>query len=235
MSVTGPAGFVAAGGAAGIKAGGAPDVAVVATADGRPVPAAGVFTSNLAPAGPVIVSRQHLSATGGMAAAIVLTSGNANAATGEAGTAAAARLCELVGEGVGAEGHHVLIGQTGLIGVPFPIDVASAGLGVIVARRGSEPDDGAAAARAIMTTDTVPKEALVSADSFSVGAMAKGAAMLAPNLATMLAVLTTDARATPAELAEALRVAVGPSFNSLSVDGCTSTNDTVLALASGLA
>jgi glutamate N-acetyltransferase/amino-acid N-acetyltransferase len=235
VSVTGPAGFVAAGGAAGIKAGGAPDVAVIATADGRPVPAAGVFTSNLAPAGPVIVSRDHLSATDGMAAAVVLTSGNANAANGAAGTAAAARLCELVGEGIGAATQHVLVCQTGLIGVPFPIETASAGLGAIVAKRGPEPDDGAAAARAIMTTDTVPKVALVSADSFSVGAMAKGAAMLAPNLATMLAVLTTDAWATPAELAEALQVAVGPSFNSLSVDGCTSTNDTVLVLASGLA
>ena len=235
MSITAPAGFVAASGAAGIKASGAPDVAVVATLDGRGVPAAGVFTANLAPAGPVQISREHLAASGGFAAAVVLTSGNANAANGGPGRAAAARLCELVGEEIGAEADRVLVCQTGLIGIPFPLEVVSSAIGPIVANRGSDRAQASAAARAILTTDTVTKEALVEGDGFSVGAMAKGAAMLAPNMATMLAVLTTDARVDPTELAQALRSAVGPSFNSLSVDGCTSTNDTVLVLASGLA
>jgi len=235
VSVTGPAGFVAASGAAGIKAGGAADVAVVATADGRPVPAAGVFTANLAPAGPVIVSRRHLAASGGRAAAVVLTSGNANAATGGPGTLAAARLCEVVGEGIGADGAHVLVCQTGLIGIPFPIEVAGSAVGPIVANRGSDRADASGAAHAILTTDTVAKEVLIERDGFSVGAMAKGAAMLAPHLATMLAVLTTDARVDPPALQAALTAAVGPSFNSLTVDGCTSTNDTVIVLASGLA
>jgi len=235
VSITGPAGFVAASGAAGIKSAGTPDVAVVSTADGRPVPAAGVFTANLAPAAPVIVSRRHLVESGGRAAAVVLTSGNANAATGEPGTQAAARLCELVGEEIGSDGAHVLVCQTGLIGIPFPIEVASTAIGTIVATRGSGRADASGAAAAILTTDTVAKEVLVERDGFSVGAMAKGAAMLAPHMATMLAVLTTDARVDPPELQAALAAAVGPSFNSLSVDGCTSTNDTVIVLASGLA
>jgi glutamate N-acetyltransferase / amino-acid N-acetyltransferase len=235
VSVTGPAGFVAAGGAARIKASGAADVAVVATADGRPVPAAGVFTSNLAPAAPVIVSREHLRASGGMAAGVILTSGNANAASGAPGNLAAARLCELVGEGIGAHAEHVLICQTGLIGVPFPIDLASGGVGPIVANRGPDRSDASGAAHAILTTDTVAKEVLIAREGFSVGAMAKGAAMLAPHMATMLALITTDARVDPGSLYRALLEAVGPSFNSLTVDGCTSTNDTVLVLASGLA
>jgi glutamate N-acetyltransferase / amino-acid N-acetyltransferase len=235
VSITAPAGFVAASGSAGIKASGAPDVAVVATADGRAVPAAGVFTSNLAPAAPVQISREHLAASGGMAAAVILTSGNANAANGGPGRAAASRLCDLVGEEIGAAADRVLVCQTGLIGIPFPLEVVDPAIGPIVANRGPDRSAALAAARAILTTDTVTKEALVEADGFSVGAMAKGAAMLAPNMATMLALVTTDARVEPSELHAALRAAVGPSFNSLTVDGCTSTNDTVLVLASGLA
>ncbi len=235
MSVTGPAGFVAAGGAIGIKAGGVADLAVVATADGRPAPAAGVFTANLAPAAPVQVSREHLVATGGMAAAVVITSGNANAANGPAGRAAAAGLCRAVAEGIGAEAPEVLVGQTGLIGVPFPYDDVIGAVGPVVAGRGADEERASMAARAILTTDTVTKEARVEGPGFSLGAMAKGAAMLAPNLATMLAVITTDAGLGPAELRQALVAAVGPSFNSLTVDGCTSTNDTVFLLASGAA
>ena len=235
MSVTAPAGFVAAGGATGIKAGGAPDLALVATEDGAAVPAAGVFTANLATAAPVRVSRAHLTARGGHAAGVVLTSGNANAATGDGGLEAAERLCRLVGEGIGAGGDEVLVCQTGLIGVPFPIDVVAPAVPGIVGARAAGPEAATAAARAIMTTDTVAKEVTVVGDGFSVGGMAKGAAMLAPNMATMLAVLTTDAAAPPSTLLDLLRAAVGPSFNSLSVDGCTSTNDTVLLLASGRA
>ncbi len=235
MSVTAPRGFVAAGGAAGIKAAGAPDVALVATEHGDAVPAAGVFTTNLAPAAPVQVSRAHLAARGGRAAGVLLTSGNANAATGAAGRHAAEQLCALVGEGLGSAGDEVLVCQTGLIGVPFPIDVVAPKLPAIVGSRSGSPEAAAAAARAIMTTDTVAQEVTVHGEGFSVGGMAKGAAMLAPNMATMLAVLTTDAAAPPATLLELLAAAVGPSFNALSVDGCTSTNDTVLVLASGLA
>jgi glutamate N-acetyltransferase / amino-acid N-acetyltransferase len=239
VSVTAPQGFVAAGGSVGIKAADAPDLAVVATDDGRAVPAAGVFTANLATAAPVQVSRAHLAATGGQAAAVVLTSGNANAATGQPGIDAARRLCELVADGVGSAAEEVLVCQTGLIGVPFPLATVDSLVGPVVAGRTEGDDAGRAAAEAIMTTDTVRKEAIArgpaGGGSFAVGGMAKGAAMLAPNMATMLAVLTTDAAAEPAVLQEILRAAVVPTFNSMSVDGCASTNDTVLLLSSGRA
>ena len=233
MSVTAPDGFVAAGGSAGIKAGGIPDVAVVATDDGRPVAAAGVFTTNLAAAAPVLVSRDHLIATGGRSAGVILTSGNANAATGQPGRAAAERLCGAVAQGIGARPEEILVCQTGLIGVPFPLQAVEPHLGRIVASRRSGDEAGAAAARAIMTTDTVPKVASARGGGITVGAMAKGAAMLAPHMATMLALCTTDAAVEPATLREALRSAVDVSFNAMTVDGCTSTNDTVVVLASG--
>jgi glutamate N-acetyltransferase / amino-acid N-acetyltransferase len=233
VSVTAPEGFVAAGGSAGIKAAGVPDVAVVATDDGHSVAAAGVFTANLAAAAPVQISRTHLEATAGRAAGVVLTSGNANAATGEPGRVAASRLCDAVAEGIGARPEEILICQTGLIGIPFPLAAVEPHLAGIVAARRGDPEAGAAAARAIMTTDTRPKVALERGRGFTVGAMAKGAAMLAPNMATMLALCTTDAAVDPETLQTALRAAVDGSFNAMTVDGCTSTNDTVLVLASG--
>ncbi|HVX21751.1 MAG TPA: bifunctional glutamate N-acetyltransferase/amino-acid acetyltransferase ArgJ [Acidimicrobiales bacterium] len=240
MSVTAAEGFVAAGGSVGIKAGGAADLAVVATEDGQPVPAAGVFTANLATAAPVQVSRAHLAATGGSAAGVVLTSGNANAATGRPGLDAAERLCQLVAGGLGTAAEQVLVCQTGLIGVPFPLAQVESGVAAVVAGRAGTEAAGVAAAEAIMTTDTVRKEAVATGPTtdggrFTVGGMAKGAAMLAPDMATMLAVVTTDAAADADTLQQVLRAAVGPSFNTLSVDGCTSTNDTVLLLASGRA
>ncbi|MGP0029008.1 MAG: bifunctional glutamate N-acetyltransferase/amino-acid acetyltransferase ArgJ [Acidimicrobiales bacterium] len=235
MSVTAAGGFVAAGGSGGIKAGGVPDVAVVATADGRAVPAAGVFTSNLAAAAAVRISRAHLAATGGQAAGVILTSGNANAATGTPGLQAATRLCTAVASAIGADTEGVLVCQTGLIGIPFPMESVDPQLAGIVQRRAAGPEAGAAAARAIMTTDTEPKEAVVRAEGFTVGAMAKGAAMLAPDMATMLALCTTDAVVDPATLRAALGRAVDASFNAMTVDGATSTNDTVLVLASGRA
>lgn len=233
MSVTTPKGFVAAGVACGIKQSGAPDLALVATADGKVVPAAGVFTSNLATAAPVLTSKAHLLASGGHAAAVILNSGNANAATGESGRANSERTCALVAAEVGCVPHEVLVCSTGLIGIPLPMDALTSGIAPVAAAL--RPDGGAAAARAIMTTDTVAKEVAIEGGGFLVGGMAKGAAMLAPNMATMLAVLTTDAEATPDILLEALQAGVARSFNALSVDGCTSTNDTVLLLASGLA
>ena len=231
--MTGPAGFVAGGVACGVKASGDPDLALVATASGRPVPAAGVFTANKATAAPVLVSQAHLDRSGGRAAAVVLNSGNANAATGAAGRADAERMCSLTATGLTCATDEVLVCSTGLIGIPLPMDRLEEGIPAAATRL--SPDGGAAAAEAIRTTDTVRKEVLVERDGFSVGGMAKGAAMLAPNMATMLAVLTTDAEATAAELHEVLTAAVATSFNALSTDGCTSTNDTVLLLASGSA
>jgi glutamate N-acetyltransferase / amino-acid N-acetyltransferase len=233
VSVTAPLGFTASGVACGIKASGATDLALVVTEDGVAVPAAAVFTSNKATAAPVEVSREHLAVTGGRAAAVVLSSGNANAATGAKGRADARSMCGLVASEIGAANEEVLVCQTGLIGVPFPIDCVASGVPDLVAARTSGADGGAAAARAIMTTDTFAKEVVVEGDGFRVGAMAKGAAMLAPNMATMLAVLTTDAVAEPTVLLESLRAGVAESFNKMTVDGCMSTNDTVLVLASG--
>jgi glutamate N-acetyltransferase / amino-acid N-acetyltransferase len=232
VSVNAPEGFVASGVACGIKASGAPDLALVASAAG-PVVAAGVFTANRAAAAPVQVSRAHLAATSGRAAAVVLSSGNANAATGAFGVAAAQRMCALVGEGLGVTASDVLVCQTGLIGIPFPMAPVETGIPVLVEARLAGRDAAHRAATAIMTTDTVCKEVTVPGSDFTVGGMAKGAAMLAPNMATMLAVLTTDARCEPDVLAVALRSAVEGTFNRMSVDGCTSTNDTVLVLASG--
>jgi glutamate N-acetyltransferase/amino-acid N-acetyltransferase len=233
VSVAAPRGFVASGTACGIKASGALDLALVATEDGAAVPAAGVFTSNRAAAAPVLVSRAHLAATGGRAAAVVLSSGNANAATGEPGRAGAERMCSLVAGGLGAEAEQVLVCSTGLIGIPLPMGPVEEGIPRLVAARAGGREAAVAAASAIMTTDTVRKEAVVVGDGFTVGAMAKGAAMLAPDMATMLAVLTTDAACDTAALQAALGLAVTGSFNTLTVDGCTSTNDTVLVLAGG--
>ncbi len=244
MSVTAPQGFVAAGVASGIKPSGDPDLSLVATADGRPVPAAAVFTANLMTAAPVQVSRAHLAATGGRAAAVVLNSGNANAATGAPGRADAEATCADVAAGLGCSTDEVLVCSTGLIGIPLPIDVLRSGIPAAVA--GLAPEGGADAAEAIRTTDTRRKEAVATvgepasgasstAGAATVGGMAKGAAMLAPSMATMLAVLTTDAEAPPEVLQRALAAGVAGSFNSLLTDGCTSTNDTVILLASGVA
>ncbi|MGI8985037.1 MAG: bifunctional ornithine acetyltransferase/N-acetylglutamate synthase, partial [Acidimicrobiales bacterium] len=224
-------GFVASGIACGIKESGAPDLALVSTADGRPVPAAGVFTSNLAAAAPVQVSRAHLAATGGYASAVVINSGNANAATGATGRDQAEQTCALVAEGLGCRPEEVLVCSTGLIGIPLPFAALRSGVAPVVAARdaGGFP----AAALAMMTTDTGPKDVVHPGDGFVMRGIAKGAAMLAPDMATMLAVLATDAAATPAELQGFLRAAVARSFNELSVDGATSTNDTVLAFAAG--
>ena len=224
-------GFVASGLHCGIKDSGAPDLALVATADGRPVPAAAVFTTNLAPAAPVQVSRAHLEASGGRAAAVIVNSGNANAATGATGRAHAERTCDLVAAGLGCRPEEVLVCSTGLIGIPLPIEAVEAGVAPLLAARAAAGFP--AAAVAMMTTDLTPKDVSHRGDGFVVGGIAKGAAMLAPDMATMLAILTTDAEAGPDELRAALGAAVADSFNALSVDGATSTNDTVIALAAG--
>jgi glutamate N-acetyltransferase / amino-acid N-acetyltransferase len=235
MSVTAAKGFVANGIASGIKESGGLDLALVATADGAAVPAAAVFTQNLVVAAPVIVSRRHLATTGGRAAGVILNSGNANACTGEAGDAAAAAMAALAAKGIGCLPEEVLVCSTGLIGPALPLERISAAADDLAGGRGSGPADAIAAAEAIMTTDTRRKEAVVRRGGVTVGGMAKGAAMLAPNMATMLAVLTTDATAGSAALQRILTVAVRDSFNTVTVDGCTSTNDTVILLASGQA
>ncbi len=229
MSVTAAQGFVAGGAACGIKPDGVPDLALVATADGRPVPAAGVFTTNLASAAPVQVSRAHL--TNGQAAAIVLSSGNANAATGEQGRRDARRMAELTGEGLGCATDDVLVCSTGLIGYFMPMAALESGIPALC----TNLNGANAAADAILTTDTVRKvaSAPVGTGRAVVGGLAKGAAMLSPAMATMLAALTTDAAVDAQTLQAALGNAVAETFNQLLVDGSMSTNDTVLVLANG--
>ncbi len=231
MSVTAAAGFVGSGVACGIKESGDPDLALVATADGRAVAAAAVFTANKSTAAPVVVSRDHLLETGGRAAAVILNSGNANAATGAAGRRASERMCAAAAAQLGCRPEEVLVCSTGLIGIPLAVEKIEAAAADLAASRSVE--GGVAAARAILTTDTHAKEVVVRRGGFTVGGMAKGAAMLAPNMATMLAVLTTDVAIETEQLTSMLRAAVAASFNTLSVDGCTSTNDTVIVLANG--
>ena len=235
MSITTPAGFVASGLASGIKASGALDLALVATDDGVAVPAAATFTSNLAAAAPVQVSRDHLAASGGWASAIVVSSGNANAATGAQGRANAEAMCMLVSRELGVPVEQVLVCSTGLIGIPLPMDPITRGIPELVARRAATGEAAADAAAGILTTDSGRKEVLVENPPFTVAGVAKGAGMLAPNMATMLAFLTTDAAIEPGPLADLLRIAVRDSFNAMTVDGCTSTNDTVVLMASGRA
>jgi len=235
VSVTAPRGFAASGIACGIKDGGALDLALVAADPAGPVAAAATFTTNGAAAAPVRVSREHLHQSGGRAGAVVVNSGCANAATGAPGMAAARKSCGAVASALGLAAEQVLVCSTGLIGIELPLERLLGAVPGLAAARGQGDEAALLAARAIMTTDTHPKQALVRAGAFAVGGMAKGAGMLAPNMATMLAVLTTDAAVAPGDLAVALRRAVDRSFNSLTVDGCTSTNDTVAVLASGAA
>ncbi len=235
MSVTAALGFTANGIAAGIKPSGDPDLSLVATLDGSPVVAAAVVTQNKMTAAPVLTTVRHLRATGGRAAAVIVNSGCANAATGDRGLADAETMCSLVADQLGCDPDEVLVCSTGLIGYMLPMDAITKGVPALIEGRAEGPDAAIAAAEALRTTDTHRKEAVVRGDGFVVGGMAKGAAMLAPNMATMLAVLTTDAEVEPAQLTSILRASVADSFNAITVDGCTSTNDTVILLASGAA
>ncbi len=240
MSVTAPGGFEASAVAAGIKSDGALDMALVSAVGGKLVPAAATFTSNKAAAAPVLVSAAHLRVNSGMVGGVLLTSGNANAATSRDGMDYAERLASTTADRMGVVAgpgcrpeDHILLCQTGLIGVPFPVERACSAIDRLVGGLSSDEEHGAMAARAIMTTDTAPKEVVVETGQLTVGGMAKGAAMLAPDMATMLAVLTTDASAPPDALQAVLREAVSETFNAMTVDGCTSTNDTVVLMASG--
>jgi glutamate N-acetyltransferase/amino-acid N-acetyltransferase len=228
MTVTSPLGFRAAGVAAGIKESGNPDLAVVIN-DGPSAAAAGVFTANRVKAAPVLWSQQVLAA--GTVRAVVLNSGGANACTGPAGFQDTHQTAEHLASLLGAGAGEIAVCSTGLIGERLPLDRVLAG--VTAAAGQASVQGGLAAADAIRTTDTVAKVCCLQGNGYQIGAMAKGAAMLAPALATMLVVLTTDADVAPAGLDAALRAAVSTTFDRLDTDGCMSTNDTVLLLASG--
>ena len=223
-----PKGFRAAGVTAGLKASGRPDVALVVN-DGPDHHAAAVFTSNRVEAAPVTWSRQVVADR--RVDAVVLNSGGANACTGAQGFLDTHRTAEHVAEVVGVSAGDVVVCSTGLIGELLPMDRLLAG--VDAASAGLSPEGHEDAAVAIMTTDTVRKVAAHTGEGWSVSGMAKGAGMLAPALATMLVVLTTDAVVDPADLDAALRAATSLSFDRIDSDACMSTNDTVVVLASG--
>lgn len=228
MSVTAALGFRAAGVPAGLKSSGAPDVALVVN-DGPLQAASGVFTSNRVEAAPVTWTREVLRT--GTLAAVVLNSGGANACTGPAGFADTHHTAEQVATLVGCGAGSVAVCSTGLIGVRLPMDKLKSGVDAAFAALA--PNGGLAAAEAIRTTDSVAKTAQITGGGFSVGGMAKGAGMLAPSLATMLVVITTDAIADAQTLDAALCAATRLTFDRIDADGCQSTNDTVLLLASG--
>ena len=231
--ITAPAGFRAAGVACGIKASGATDLALIACEE--PGTAAGVFTTNLAQAAPVVTSRDHLKRSGGRAAAIVVNSGCANACTGADGVAHARAMVDLTASGVGCQSLNVLVASTGVIGVK--LDMSKVGRGIADATRQLSASGGSAAARAIMTTDPFPKESAVEISSrqgtFRVGGIAKGSGMIEPLMATMLGFVTTDVAVEPSVLQRALNTVVNDTFNAITVDGECSTNDCVFTIASG--
>lgn len=239
-TVCSPKGFEAAGIVAGLKKSGNPDMALIYSETGAI--ASGAFTSNRFCAAPVIYDRQVL-AKKGLISAIIVNSGNANACTGEEGYANTERMAELVAQKLHCKAHHVLVSSTGRIGVPMPMDVIENG--IELACRSKSVIGGFKAAEAIMTTDTYAKHCAVTFEIdgkiVTIGGMAKGAGMIAPRLigpkcsATMLCYLTTDAKVTQEVLDEALQESLDLSFNRITVDGDTSTNDTFVALANGLA
>ncbi len=234
--VLAPAGFTAAGVAAGIKRSGKPDLAIIDA--GAPVPAAAVFTRNSMAAPPVAVSREAIS--DGALRAWVVNAGNANACTGPAGRRDAEEMAALAAAALGCVPSDIAVASTGVIGVPLPMDALRAGIPQAAAALGTGPDADRAAAEAIMTTDTFAKSAARSVrtaagEIYTVGGIAKGSGMIQPDMATMLAFLTTDAPLSPAACDRALRSAVGLTFNRITVDGDTSTNDTAALMASGAA
>ena len=229
--VTAPAGFRAAGVIAGIKPAGKPDLTVVVN-DGPYYDAAGVFTTNKVKAAPVLWSQQVL--TAGKLKAVALNSGGANACTGAEGFQDTHKTAEKLAEVLAVGAAEIGVCSTGLIGERLPMDKLLPGIDAAVAALGATADHGLQAAIAVMTTDRVPKQAVLQhPDGWSIGGFAKGAGMCAPNMATMLGVITTDAVLDQPHLDHALRNAVGKTFNRLDVDGGTSTNDTVLLLSSG--
>jgi glutamate N-acetyltransferase/amino-acid N-acetyltransferase len=231
--VTAPRAFTAAGVACGIKASGLPDLALLACE--TRATAGAVFTTNLAQAAPVVVSRGHLAEAQGHARGVVINSGCANACTGADGLEHARSMARAAAAALSCDPHDVLVASTGVIGVK--LDMAKVDRGIADAARQRSDSGGPAAARAIMTTDPFPKESSIeatgSAGIFRVGGMAKGSGMIEPLMATMLAVVTTDAEVEAALLQRALRAVADDTFNAITVDGECSTNDCVFLLASG--
>jgi glutamate N-acetyltransferase / amino-acid N-acetyltransferase len=231
--VASPRGFRAAGVSAGIKANKGLDLALLVS--DVPAHAAAVFTTNLAIAAPVVVSREHLARSGGTARAVIVNSGCANACTGDEGLQAARDMAAETAALVGCPTEQVLVASTGVIGVSLPIDKIRCG--VPAAFRALGADQGPQAARAIMTTDPFPKESAtkisIGCRPASIGGMAKGSGMIEPMMATMLGFVTTDAAVPPPLLDRALREAVNDTFNAITVDGECSTNDCVMLLANG--
>jgi glutamate N-acetyltransferase/amino-acid N-acetyltransferase len=231
--VTTPQGFHAAGVSAGIKASRGLDLALLVS--DRPAVAAAVFTTNKAVAAPVVVSRDHLARSGGIARAVIVNSGCANACTGDAGLQVARDMAEDTARILGCPADQVLVASTGVIGVSLPIEKIRSGLGAAFAALAA--DQGGAAARAIMTTDPFPKEAAahvrIGDREVAIGGMAKGSGMIEPMMATMLGFVTTDASVPLPLLSRALREAVNDTFNAITVDGECSTNDSVMVLANG--
>lgn len=230
MSVTAAPGFVASGLHAGIKRA-KPDMALIATDDRQPVTAVAVFTQNKFVAPPVVLDRMLLEVTKGQASAIVVNSGNANAGTGRAGLLDAEQMGAAVAKALDIKVTHVLVSSTGIIGTPLPMDKILPAIPKLAKKLSVE--GGYDAAKGILTTDHVAKEAVVKGSTFTLGGMAKGCGMIAPNMATMLAYLTTDAALPRDDLQRMLKEAADRTFNTLNVDGATSTNDTVILLANG--
>ena len=230
-AVCAPLGFRAAGVAAGIKPSGNPDVTLIVS--DYPATAAGVFTRNRVVAAPVLVSREHLA--GGAARAIAVNAGNANACTGTQGMVDARRMAQVTAQLLDLPVEQVLVASTGIIGRPMPMDRLEAGLARAAAELSRE--NGSQVAQSIMTTDTRPKEIAVEisidGSRVRIGGICKGSGMIEPNMATMLAFITTDAEVWPEVLQSALTSSVERSFNCVTVDGDTSTNDSLLILANG--
>jgi glutamate N-acetyltransferase/amino-acid N-acetyltransferase len=230
MSVTAAQGFVASGLHAGIKRRKF-DMALIATDDGRPVPCAAVFTQNKFAAPPVELGRATLAANGGRAAAVIVNSGNANAGTGAAGYKDAQLMANATAEALHVATSDVLVCSTGIIGTPLPMEPILSHTPKLVKKL--SVDGAHDAARGILTTDHQPKEVVIQGSNFTLGGMAKGCGMIAPNMATMLAFLTTDADVPRSVMQKALKAASDATFNTLNVDGATSTNDTAMLFASG--
>jgi glutamate N-acetyltransferase/amino-acid N-acetyltransferase len=231
--ITTPLGFRASGLHCGIKASGKPDLSLIVS--DSLASAAGVFTINLAKAPPIYLCQDHLASSGGRAMAIVTNSGCANACTGPQGVADAKEMAQLTALTLGCKDDHVLVASTGVIGVNLKMDALRAGIPQAIATLSEAAGD--AAAQAIMTTDPFPKayavEVATAAGRFRVGGMAKGSGMIEPRMATMLGYLTTDADVAPGMLRRVLQEASRYTFNAITVDGESSTNDCVFALASG--
>jgi glutamate N-acetyltransferase/amino-acid N-acetyltransferase len=230
MSVTAAEGFVAAGCHAGIKRRKF-DMALIATDDARPVPCAAVFTQNKFAAPPVELDRATLQANGGRAAAVIVNSGNANAGTGAKGYKDAQLMVNAAAEALHVATSDVLVCSTGIIGTPLPMEPILSHTPKLVKKLSVDGADDAA--RGILTTDHKTKQVLIRGSNFTLGGMAKGCGMIAPNMATMLAFLTTDADVPRSVMQKALKAASDATFNTLNVDGATSTNDTAMLLASG--